>query len=52
LAEHIALAALVDGADGVPENLIDAVTPLLVAATSEASVFQEIATGGGPPVSE
>ncbi len=52
LAEYVALAALVDGAEGVPEKLIDSVTPLLVTATSEASVFQEIASGGGRPASE
>ena len=52
LAEYVSLAALVDGADGVPENLIDAVAPLLVTATSEESVFQEIAAGGGPAASE
>ena len=51
-AEYVALAALVDGAEGVPEKLIDSVTPLLVKATSEASVFQEMASGGGPPASE
>jgi len=52
LAEYIGLAALADGAEGVPEDLFDAVTPLLAAATSGAAMFQESATGGGPPASE
>ncbi len=52
LAEYVGLAALADGAEGVPEDLFDAVTPLLAAATSGAAMFQESATGGGPPASE
>ena len=41
LAEYVGLAALVDGAEGVPEDLLDAVTPLLATAASEAAVFQD-----------
>lgn len=42
MAEYVALAALADGAPGVPGTLIDSISPLLAEAASKAAYFQDV----------
>jgi hypothetical protein len=52
LAEYAALAALVEGAAGVPENLVDTVKPLLATAVSDAAALRETGADGDLPSRE
>jgi hypothetical protein len=52
LAEYVALSALVDGAAGVPENLIETVSPLLASAVSDAARFREANASEGEQKAE